>query len=45
MHLVLGSQVQSQLAYSTLPTLLSIMETIKKLFNANLTPAESSSSN
>lgn len=35
MHLTLGSKMQSQLAYSSLPTLISIMESIKKLFNTH----------
>ena len=34
LNLVLGSQMQNQIAYTALPTLISIMETIKKLFNA-----------
>ena len=34
-HLVLGSQMQNQVAYSTLPTMISIMENIRKLFNAH----------
>ena len=34
MHLLLGSKMQSYIAYTVLPTLLSIMETIRKIFNA-----------
>lgn len=34
MHLLLGSKMQSYIAYTVLPTLLSIMETIRKIFNS-----------
>ena len=33
LHLVLGSSMQNQVAFTTLPTLMSIMDTVRKLFN------------
>ena len=37
LNLLLGSQMQNQIAYNSLPTLLAIMDTIRKLFNAYAT--------
>ena len=35
LHLILGQNIQNQVAYMILPTLISILETVKKLFNAH----------